>query len=75
MLLRLYRGGVIEFLDDDRALVRLTHQELANLAGTSRETVTRALKVLESEGVIKTRPREVFLRDPQGLEEILHGIR
>ncbi len=75
VLLRLYRGGVIDFLDDDRALVRLTHQELANLAGTSRETVTRALKVLESEGVIETRPREIFLRDPQGLEEILHGIR
>ncbi len=75
VLLRLYRNGVIEFSDDDRALVRLTHQELANLAGTSRETVTRALKVLEGEGVIETRPKEIFLSDPQGLEEILHGIR
>jgi CRP/FNR family transcriptional regulator len=75
VLLRLYRGGVIEFAADQRALVRLTHQELANLAGTSRETVTRALKVLEGEGVIETRPKEIFLSDPQGLEEILHGIR
>lgn len=75
VLLRLYRGGVIEFGDDNRALVRLTHQDLANLAGTSRETVTRALKVLESEGVVETRPKEIFLTDPQGLEEILHGIR
>lgn len=75
VLLRLYHGGVIEIADDDRALVRLTHQELANLAGTSRETVTRALKVLEGEGVIETRPKEIFLSDPQGLEEILHGIR
>lgn len=75
VLLRLYRGGVIEFGDDGRALVRLTHQDLANLAGTSRETVTRALKVLESEGVVETRPKEIFLTDPQGLEEILHGIR
>ena len=74
VLLRLYRAGVIEF-DEGRALVRLTHQDLANLAGTSRETVTRALKALEAEGVIETRPKEVFLVDPDGLEEVLHGIR
>ena len=74
VLLRLYRGGVID-LDEERALVRLTHQELANLAGTSRETVTRALKALEGEGVIQTRPKEVYITDPEGLEEILHGIR
>ncbi len=74
VLLRLYRAGVIEF-EGGRALVRLTHQDLANLAGTSRETVTRALKALEAEGVIETRPKEVFLVDPDGLEEVLHGIR
>lgn len=74
VLLRLYQGGVVEH-EDERALVRLTHQELANLAGTSRETVTRALKALEAEGVIETRPKEVFITDPQGLDEILHGIR
>ncbi len=74
VLLRLYEGGVVEH-EAERALVRLTHQELANLAGTSRETVTRALKALEAEGVIETRPKEVFITDPQGLDEILHGIR
>ncbi len=74
VLLRLYNGGVVE-VEEERALVRLTHQELANLAGTSRETVTRALKALEAEGVIETRPKEVFITDPEGLEEILHGIR
>ncbi len=74
VLLKLYNGGVVE-VEEERALVRLTHQELANLAGTSRETVTRALKALESEGVIETRPKEVFITDAQGLEEILHGVR
>lgn len=56
-------------------IVRLTHQELANLAGTSRETVTRALRALEDEGVVATRPKEILLVDANGLEEILHGIR
>ena len=74
VLLRLYRDGVVDLLDD-RARARLTHQDLANLAGTSRETVTRALKSLESEGLIETRPREVDLLDIEGLEEVLHGVR
>ena len=75
VLLRLHHNGLVEFTGDGRTLVRLTHQDLASLAGTSRETVTRALKTLEGEGVISTRPKEVYLDDPEGLEEILHGVR
>ncbi len=75
VLLRLYRSGVVELNAKGHASVRLTHQELANLAGTSRETVTRALKVLEQEGVIETKPKEILVTDIQGLEEVLHGIR
>lgn len=74
VLLRLYRDGVVELLDHC-ARAHLTHQDLANFAGTSRETVTRALKALEGEGLIATRPKEVDLLDIQGLEEVLHGIR
>jgi CRP/FNR family transcriptional regulator len=75
VLLQLHKGGVFELEDGGPPLVRLTHQELANMAGTSRETVTRALKALEAEGVITTRPKEILLTDTQGLEEILHGVR
>jgi CRP/FNR family transcriptional regulator, cyclic AMP receptor protein len=75
VLLRLYRSGVVEFNSNGYASVRLTHQDLANLAGTSRETVTRALKVLEETGVIETKPKEILITDIQGLEEVLHGIR
>jgi len=74
VLLQLYRSGIVE-LSDGPPLVRLTHQELANMAGTSRETVTRALKALEEEAVIETRPKEILMVDREGLEEILHGIR
>src|SRR5690606_2032098 len=74
VLLRLCRGGVAD-LDEDRALVRLTQRELPNLAGPSPGTVPRALKALQGEGVIETRPKEVYITDPEGLEEILHGIR
>lgn len=75
VLLKLYESGVAERGEDGLAQVRLTHQELASLAGTSRETVTRALKTLENEGVIRSRTREILLSDPEGLAEILHEIR
>src|SRR5690606_30378430 len=74
VLLRLYRGGVVD-LDEERALVRLTHQELADLAGTSRETGTRALTAIEEQGVMETRPKEVFISGREGLGQILRGIR
>jgi CRP/FNR family cyclic AMP-dependent transcriptional regulator len=74
VLLRLYQGGIVDLLHD-RARAHVTHQDLANLAGTSRETVTRALKALEGERLIQTRPKEVDLLDVQGLEELLHGVR
>jgi CRP-like cAMP-binding protein len=45
------------------------------MAGSSRETVTRALKSLEEEDVIATKPKEIHITDIEGLEEILHGIR
>ena len=75
VLLRLHRDGVVKAEADGTQVVHLTHQELASLAGTSRETVTRALKALEAHGVIETRPKEIHLLDPDGLEEILHEIR
>jgi CRP-like cAMP-binding protein len=40
---------------------RPTHQELAELVGSSRETVTRTLASMEKKGLIKLRKREVVL--------------
>ena len=40
---------------------RPTHQQLANMAGTTRETVTRALRQLEDEGYIRCRGRELVI--------------
>ncbi|HLR46814.1 MAG TPA: Crp/Fnr family transcriptional regulator [Deinococcales bacterium] len=75
VLLRLHESGVAQESESGAPLVRLTHQELASLAGTSRETVTRALRALEAEDVIETRTREIILTDLEGLSEILHGLR
>lgn len=49
-------------LKDGRiAFRRATHQEIANRIGTTRETVTRMLKDLERQGMIKIDGREIVL--------------
>lgn len=50
--------------------IRLTHQELANLAGTSRETVTRVLAFLKKEGYINVVRSEITILREEDLEEI-----
>ena len=40
---------------------RPTHQQLANMSGTSRETVTRVLKRLEEDGYIISRRRQLVV--------------
>lgn len=40
---------------------RPTHQELANMSGTTRETVTRALKQLQDEGYIRISGRQITI--------------
>ncbi len=40
---------------------RPTHQQLANMAGTTRETVTRALKQLQDEGYIRISGRQILI--------------
>jgi CRP/FNR family cyclic AMP-dependent transcriptional regulator len=40
---------------------RPTHQQLANMSGTTRETVTRALKQLQTEGYIRISGRQIVI--------------
>jgi CRP-like cAMP-binding protein len=50
-------------LKDGRiAFRRATHQEIANRIGTTRETVTRMLKDLERQGLVKIEGRELVLQ-------------
>lgn len=51
-----------------RIELKLTHQELANLVGTSRESVTRVLAELQDERIIGFDGRTLLLLDSQRLE-------
>ena len=52
--------------------VKITHKEMSDMVGVSRETVTRVLSTLQSEGTILIKSRKIFLPDPELLiEELL----
>lgn len=50
------------------AVIPLTHQELADMAGLSRETTTRLLNAFETEGVVRLKSRQVAVANLDALK-------
>ncbi|HOZ47768.1 MAG TPA: Crp/Fnr family transcriptional regulator [Candidatus Hydrogenedentes bacterium] len=65
-LMRLHRSAP----SDPEGMLHVTHQELANLVGSTRETTTVVLHALKDEGIVKIANRRVRLLDPARLEHI-----
>jgi CRP/FNR family transcriptional regulator len=69
------RGGVLELarkhgIPDARGVIidlKITHQELAEMVGTSRETVTRTLARLRDQGILQFDGRRMILLEPKAL--------
>lgn len=49
--------------------LRMTHQDLANMVGSSRETVTRALNRLQNEGIIAISHQQIQILDRDYLSD------
>lgn len=57
-----------------RIRIRLTHQELADLVGSTREIITRTLKLFADEGSIEIDgDRNIWIKDPQKLARWISG--
>jgi CRP-like cAMP-binding protein len=52
-----------------------THQDLANLVGASRETVTRTLAKMQADGLLKIGYRRLTILDADGLAKITEGSK
>jgi|GEM_PF-59768 len=50
-----------------------THQDIAIMINTSRETVTRALLTLEQKGIVQKGTRRLIIRDPKALQKLAQG--
>lgn len=60
-------------VDDSRGTLvalKITHQEMANLIGSTRETVSLTLSQFKRSGLIKTDGRKVILSDREGLRAL-----
>ncbi len=55
---------------DNRGIIidlKITHQELAGMVGTSRETVSRTLSQLQRDGVLQVEGRRIVILNPKAL--------
>jgi len=50
-----------------------THQDIANMINTSRETVTRALLTLTQQGIVQKETHRLIILDPQALQKLIEG--
>jgi CRP/FNR family cyclic AMP-dependent transcriptional regulator len=50
-----------------------THQDIANMINTSRETVTRALLTLVQQGIVQKEANRLVILDPAGLQRLIQG--
>ena len=51
----------------------VTQQQLADSAGTVREVISRALRQLDADGLVKTTPEGILILDPAGLHAVASG--
>ncbi|SFU39159.1 Crp/Fnr family transcriptional regulator [Pseudoduganella namucuonensis] len=50
-----------------------THQDIANMINTSRETVTRALLTLVQQGIVQKEPHRLVIKNPEALQKLVQG--
>ena len=48
--------------------IPLTHQEMADMIGTSRQTVTTVLGSLRRKGILRTEQRNIYIQNSEWLE-------
>jgi len=59
--------------DGIRIALRLTHQDLANMIGATRETVTSVLGKFKREGLVLFDRKNIVIRSPERLEAVVHA--
>lgn len=71
LVLDLLRGS--EQLPDGQLLPAMTREEMAKMAITTRESVSRTLSAWSKAGLVELRGRRILIRDPARLRTLIHG--
>lgn len=59
---------------DPKGVVHATHQELADMLGTWRETISKTLQDFRRRGLVSSSRRQLILLDREGLRQEAEGI-
>jgi CRP-like cAMP-binding protein len=64
--------GAAEKSPDGQLLPALSREEMAKIAITTRESVSRTLAAWSRQGIVELRGRRIFVRDPGRLHKMIH---
>jgi CRP/FNR family transcriptional regulator len=53
--------------------IPITHQEIADMVGTTRQTVTSVLSAFRRQGVLSIDNRRIHIESEELLNELTHG--
>jgi CRP-like cAMP-binding protein len=70
LLLRLALDYGVDHERGTLVALKITHQEMANLIGSTRETVSLTLSQFKRRGLIRTEGRKVIIADHEGLRAL-----
>jgi CRP-like cAMP-binding protein len=70
LLLRLGNDYGVDDARGTLVALKITHQEMANLIGSTRETVSLTLSQFKRRGLIRTEGRKVIIADREGLRAL-----
>jgi CRP/FNR family cyclic AMP-dependent transcriptional regulator len=70
LLLRLGNDFGVDDARGTLLALKITHQEMANLIGSTRETVSLTLSQFKRKGLIRTDGRKVIIADREGLKAL-----
>lgn len=73
-LLRLLCSHGVRDPVKDALYVSMSHEELGNLVGASRQSITKEVKVLQAEGGIATRYGRIYFNDIDALQKQYEGL-
>ena len=65
-------GAILRYASDDDRTARASHQEIAEVAGTYRETATRVLNALQARGALQLGRCAIRIEDEAELASLAH---
>ncbi len=71
VLYHLCQSKGVRTIDGTMISLRLTHKQIADLIGISRETATRVLSQLQADGLIRVRARRFVVAEPEELLDLM----